>query len=246
MELLLTPLVSSLLRKFIKSSAESAGGELKVSFSTRGALTLHNLELNLEPLLEGVSFITAKRAFARVLRITVPWTALTTQPVEVRQAAPAACDRAARDRAAQVGAGAGASSSARVYHAPAQVELDTVELIFGPLEQAPGGAPDAQQQASEVAAAASSWLGGALQSMVLHAALNISIRVTNVVAKYVQAGAYVATFTCQSVQLATSADDWRRQLAVRTPAAAAHGPAGVAQMAGPASDTHAPDTRAEP
>ena len=65
MELLLTPLVSSLLRKFIKSSAESAGGELKVSFSTRGALTLHNLELNLEPLLEGVSFITAKRAFAR-------------------------------------------------------------------------------------------------------------------------------------------------------------------------------------
>lgn len=83
MDLLLTPLLNRVLRKFIRSSSEGAGSELRVSLSSRGTLTLHNLELCLDLLLEGVGFLSVSRAFARKLQVTVPWTGLTTQPIQV-------------------------------------------------------------------------------------------------------------------------------------------------------------------
>lgn len=61
-----------------------------MSFSRGGVLTLHNLELNLAPLLGGAAALArVRRAFARRLSITIPWTGLTTQPVQVG----AECDR---------------------------------------------------------------------------------------------------------------------------------------------------------
>lgn len=58
---------------------------LQVSFSRGNVLTLHNLELNLAPLLGGAaSMAHVRRAFARRLSITIPWTALTTQPIQAR------------------------------------------------------------------------------------------------------------------------------------------------------------------
>ena len=58
---------------------------LQVSFSRGNVLTLHNLELNLAPLLGGAAALAdVRRAFARRLSITIPWTALTTQPIQAR------------------------------------------------------------------------------------------------------------------------------------------------------------------
>lgn len=120
MDRLLTPLVTGMLRQYVKRSAEGAGSDLKVSggvwcvaaacrltrppqaavhpsplsrqhcgmsqvsFSRGNVLTLHNLELNLAPLLGGAAALAhVRRAFARRLSITIPWTALTTQPIQV-------------------------------------------------------------------------------------------------------------------------------------------------------------------
>ena len=55
----------------------------QVSFSRGNVLTLHNLELNLAPLLGGAAALAhVRRAFARQLSITIPWTALTSQPIQ--------------------------------------------------------------------------------------------------------------------------------------------------------------------
>lgn len=69
-----------------------SGCLLQVSFSRGNVLTLHNLELNLAPLLGGAAaLVHVRRAFARRLSITIPWTALTTQPIQAGAAAlPAA------------------------------------------------------------------------------------------------------------------------------------------------------------
>lgn len=88
MELLLTPLIQSTLKRFIKSSVEGSGSDLKVTLN-RGTITLHNLELNLEPLLSNFPLLRAKRAFARELKIYIPWTALTSQPIQVSSLLPA-------------------------------------------------------------------------------------------------------------------------------------------------------------
>lgn len=100
MELLLTPLLNRFLRKFIKSSSEGSGSELRASLSSRGTLTLHNLELCLDSVLEGVGFLSVSRAFARRLELMVPWTGLTTQPVQVRLAVVARRGPALPDRPA--------------------------------------------------------------------------------------------------------------------------------------------------
>ena len=84
MELLLTPLVNRILRSVVKSSEEGTGASLKASVSGSGGIYLTNLELNLDPLLQGVPWLAPKRAFAKQLRITIPWKALTTQPIQVR------------------------------------------------------------------------------------------------------------------------------------------------------------------
>ena len=60
----------------------------------------------------------------------------------------------------------------------------------------------------------SSWLGGTLQSFAVRAGLNISVRLNNVVVKYVEPAAYTASLTFSSLLLCTAADDWRRALQV--------------------------------
>ena len=81
MELLLTPVVSRLLRRFIKSADGQASSNLRVSLS-RGSVVLHNLELDLDELLHKLP-LRVERAFARQLRIVIPWTSLATQPIQV-------------------------------------------------------------------------------------------------------------------------------------------------------------------
>jgi hypothetical protein len=83
MERLLTPLVHRYLRKFVKSSQEGVNETFKASLSGGGGIALHNLELDVQPLLPVGGTIFAQRAFARALHINIPWTALNTQPIEV-------------------------------------------------------------------------------------------------------------------------------------------------------------------
>jgi hypothetical protein len=51
-----------------------------------GSLLLTNLELNLDALV-GRLPLRVERAYARQLRVTVPWTALATQPIQARGSA---------------------------------------------------------------------------------------------------------------------------------------------------------------
>ncbi len=44
---------------------------------------LHRLELNLDPLL-GRLPVSVSRAYARQLQLSIPWTALATQPIQAR------------------------------------------------------------------------------------------------------------------------------------------------------------------
>lgn len=80
MEVLLTPVVNRLLKRFVKSAEGRSGSSLRVSLSG-GSVVLHNLELNLEPLLQNLP-ITVERAFARELKIRIPWASLATQPIQ--------------------------------------------------------------------------------------------------------------------------------------------------------------------
>eukprot|EP00884_Botryococcus_braunii_P012745 jgi/Botrbrau1/21471/Bobra.0216s0079.1 len=80
MERLLTSLVNQWLQRFIKRAGD-AGNDVRVSLSG-GKASLHNLELDLSSLLQGLP-ITVSRAFAKQLTISVPWTALSTQPIQL-------------------------------------------------------------------------------------------------------------------------------------------------------------------
>ena len=82
MERLLTPIVSRLLSRFVKSAAGRDGSNLRASLSG-GKVVLHNLELNLTSLFEGLP-VTVDRAFAMQLTINIPWTSLGSQPIQVR------------------------------------------------------------------------------------------------------------------------------------------------------------------
>ncbi|KAL0034546.1 hypothetical protein WJX79_007807 [Trebouxia sp. C0005] len=81
MEVLLTPVVNKLLKRFIKSAEGRSGSSLRVALSG-DSVVLHNLELNLEPLLHNLP-TTVERAFARQLKLVIPWTSLATQPIQV-------------------------------------------------------------------------------------------------------------------------------------------------------------------
>ena len=81
MEVLLTPVVNRILKRIIKSAEGRSGLNLRVSLSG-GSVVLHNLELNLEPLLQNLP-VNVERAFARELKIVIPWTSLATQPIQV-------------------------------------------------------------------------------------------------------------------------------------------------------------------
>ena len=80
-----TLLERRLLQRFIKSAAGERASDLRVSLSG-GSLVLANLELNLDALLRRLP-LRVERAYARQLRVTVPWTALATQPIQARSAA---------------------------------------------------------------------------------------------------------------------------------------------------------------
>ena len=81
MDVLLTPAVNRFLRRFIKKAAGEETSQLRVSLS-RGSVALHNLELNLDGL-AGRLPVSVKRAFARSLTISVPWTSFKSQPLQV-------------------------------------------------------------------------------------------------------------------------------------------------------------------
>ena len=80
MERLLTPLVVRLLRRFVKSTGES-GSDVRASLSG-GGVVLHNLELDLASLFEGLP-VAVDRAFAKRLTVAIPWTSLGSQPIQV-------------------------------------------------------------------------------------------------------------------------------------------------------------------
>ena len=80
MEVLLTPVVNRMLKRFVKSAEGRSGSSLRVSLSG-GSVVLHNLELNLEPFLQNLP-VTVERAFARELKIRIPWASLATQPIQ--------------------------------------------------------------------------------------------------------------------------------------------------------------------
>lgn len=82
MELLLGSLVYRLLARFVVSAGGESGSTLRVSLSAGGTVVLKSLELNLDPLL-GRLPLRVKRAYAQQLQISIPWTALATQPIQV-------------------------------------------------------------------------------------------------------------------------------------------------------------------
>lgn len=81
MDVLLTPVVNRFLRRFIKKASGEETSQLRVSLS-RGSVALHNLELNLDELSDRLP-VSVRRAFARQLTISVPWTSFVSRPLQV-------------------------------------------------------------------------------------------------------------------------------------------------------------------
>ena len=80
MERLLTPLVVRLLSRFVKGTGKT-GSDVRASLSG-GGVVLHNLELDLASLFEGLP-VAVDRAFAERLTVAIPWTSLGSQPIQV-------------------------------------------------------------------------------------------------------------------------------------------------------------------
>jgi hypothetical protein len=80
---LLTPLISRVLQQFIRSSSEGDASTFRASLAGSSGIALQNLDLNLDSLLRGVPFIAVDRAFAKSLRVNIPWAALGSKPIEV-------------------------------------------------------------------------------------------------------------------------------------------------------------------
>jgi N-terminal region of Chorein or VPS13 len=79
MELLFNAAVNRILKQYVKN----ADGQ-SVKLTSDSLFTLHNIDLNLpfpEP-------FVCKRAFAKTLKVKVPWTALTTEPLQVGRPDP--------------------------------------------------------------------------------------------------------------------------------------------------------------
>lgn len=181
-----------------------------------------------------------RRAYARQLRITVAWTALATQPIQARtfsdpfgRAVSGSCPR--EDNSCN-------EHLIHLWIIP-QVVLDTVEVVlalnqgdsledgahklarFLPLcffsrfvnchcttTLSDGRFETALLQADQEDAAGSGWLGS-FTSLLLHTLFNVSIKVNNVVVKYL-APTSVATLTCQSFHISTATDAWQTQVRV--------------------------------
>ena len=83
MEAFLTPLVARLLSRFVRSSASGRdASDLRASLQGGGGLVLQNLELDLDAALAGLP-VGVRRAFASQLTVSIPWTSLASQPIQV-------------------------------------------------------------------------------------------------------------------------------------------------------------------
>ena len=82
MEAFLTPLVARLLSRFVRSASGRDGSDLRASLQGGGGLVLHNLELNLDAALAGLP-VGVRRAYAQQLTVSIPWTSLASQPIQV-------------------------------------------------------------------------------------------------------------------------------------------------------------------
>ena len=118
MDVLLTPVVNRLLRRFIKGAAGKEVSQLRVSLS-RGSVALHHLELNLDELTAQLP-VTVKRAYARQLTISVPWASFTSQPLQV-SIRPACVQQVCSEKFW--------ASNYHLVHF-LQVTLDTVEVVL--------------------------------------------------------------------------------------------------------------------
>ena len=82
MDILLSSLLNRLLARFVVSAGSESGSSLKASLGSNGIL-LRELELNLDPLL-GRLPVKVNRAYAKELQISVCWSLLRMQQIEVR------------------------------------------------------------------------------------------------------------------------------------------------------------------
>lgn len=81
METFLTPVVARLLSRFVKSAAGRDAPDLRANLQG-GSLVLHNLELDLDAFLHALP-VGVSRAFAGRLTVSIPWTSLASQPIQV-------------------------------------------------------------------------------------------------------------------------------------------------------------------
>ncbi|KAK9844032.1 hypothetical protein WJX81_002459 [Elliptochloris bilobata] len=184
MEHLLTPVVTRLLQRFIKSAAGERASDLRVSLSG-GSLVLANLELNLESLL-GRLPLQVERAYARQLRITVPWTALATQPIQVVLDTVTVVLALDADSTGPPADGDGGSATGQALEGQEGSAAEDPGLL-------PGG-----------------WMGS-LTALLLRTLFDTTLALNNVVVK-LAAPAAVATLTCQSLSVSTCRDAWRQAL----------------------------------
>jgi len=81
MERLLETILGSFLSDYVSTSKESRDGNLKAYLSSSG-ISLHDIEFNVSQIRSG-DFVV-DMATASALEVKVPWSSLTTQPIEVR------------------------------------------------------------------------------------------------------------------------------------------------------------------
>ena len=211
---LLTPLVIRFLEKFVVQSQEGTATSFKASLSGSRGFELHNLELDLSSILPARDLIECQRAFARSLRIKIPWTSLNTQPIEVRLIYLVIFPSFSS-----------ADEPPPRLHLPRlpQIIFDTLEIILSDkLDQKSEGDSDAEVDASSEAPRSSNrgsggsgggwldnWLGSNLQSLALRAGLNLSFTIKNLVIKYIHQSEFSLTLALEQLQIANSdAEEW--------------------------------------
>ncbi|BDA43314.1 probable vacuolar protein sorting-associated protein 13B [Coccomyxa sp. Obi] len=174
MESLLTPLVGRLLSRFVKSAAGSDGSDLRASLQG-GNVSLHNLELNLDSLLHKLP-VAVERAFAMQLTVSIPWTRLNSQPIEI-----------SLDTVEIVLVG-----SADEH--PREEDVDSAWTSSKAAELEGGNEPFL----------GGGWMGS-LANLLMRTLLNVTVKVNNIVVKYAMP-TVMATLTCDSLQVKTGDD----------------------------------------
>ena len=91
MDLLLTPVITHLLKSFIKTASGEEASKLRVSLSK--GVVLHNLELNLDSLTTNLP-LRIERAYAKQLTLRFSLATLASQPPQVSIAVSLLCSTA--------------------------------------------------------------------------------------------------------------------------------------------------------